>query len=42
MEKRTIFVSGGFKSLQIVSEPDIRQCVNEEAEPERGGHEAMC
>ena len=32
----TIFVSGGLGRLQMVSEEDIRWCVNEDARPQRG------
>ena len=31
--KRTIFASGGLELLQMVSEPDTRQCASEEVEP---------
>ena len=31
--KRTISASGGLGLLQMVSEPDTRQCASEEAEP---------
>ena len=34
--KKTIFVSGGLGLLQMVSESDIRRCVNEETESEGG------
>ena len=34
--KRTIFVSSDLGSLQMVSEPYTRQCVSEEAKPQRG------
>ena len=34
--KRTIYASDGLGLLQIVSEPDISQCANEDADPQRG------
>ena len=34
--KRTIYTSGGLELLQMVSESDTRQCVGEEAKPQRG------
>ena len=39
--KRTISAGGWFGPLQMVSEPGTRRA-NEEAEPRRGGHEAVC
>ena len=33
---RTISVSNELGLLQMVSEPDIGRCVNEEVEPQRG------
>ena len=40
----TISVSGGLGLLQMVSEPNIGPCANEESKPapKEGGHEAMC
>ena len=34
--KRTIFVKGGLGRLQMISELDIGQCVNEDARPTKG------
>ena len=34
--KQTISVSGGFRLLQMVSEPDIEWCDSEDAGPPRG------
>ena len=34
--KKTIFAIGRFGPLQMVSEPDTRQCASEEVEPRRG------
>ena len=35
--KWTIYASGGFELLQMVSEPNTEQCTNEDAGPPRGG-----
>ena len=35
--KRTIFANGGLGLLQIVSEPDIKRCVNNDVGPQGGG-----
>ena len=34
--KRTIFVGGGLRLLQIVSELDTKRCTNKDVEPSRG------
>ena len=34
--KRTIYASGGLGLLQMVSEPNTRQCVSEDAGPPSG------
>ena len=33
---QTIFANGGLGLLQMVSEPDIKQCVSEGADPQGG------
>ena len=35
--KQTIFASGGFRRLEVVLEPDIEQCANENTGPKGGG-----
>ena len=35
--KRTIFASGGFELLQMVSEPDAGECANKDFGSRRGG-----
>ena len=40
--KRTIPARGGLGRLQTISEPDIRRCASEEAEPRRGMDMRQC
>ena len=40
--KWTISASGGLGLLQMVSEPDIRRCISEEAKPQKGIDTRQC
>ena len=40
--KETISATGGFGTLQIVSEPNTERCASEEADPRRGLDTRRC